>query len=74
MAQKIIVLGPPRSGKTCLLHHITRSYFKPFAKDEPYKPTIGVDIVGINNKHNINKATIESINYYTSFRLIKYIL
>lgn len=60
MSQNIIVVGPQKAGKTYLMHHLTRSYFEPFRTDAPYKPTIGIDIVGINTLHNIKYVYYDS--------------
>ena len=60
MAQNIIVIGPPEAGKTYLLHHLTRSYFEPFRTDQPYQPTIGIDLVGVNTLHNIRYLYYDS--------------
>jgi len=60
MAQNIIVVGHQEAGKTYLMHHLTRSYFEPFRTDVPYKPTIGIDIVGINTLHNIKYIYYDS--------------
>jgi len=60
MSQNIIVVGPIKTGKTYLMHHLTRSYFEPFRSDVPYKPTIGIDMVGINHIHNIRYVYYDS--------------
>jgi len=60
MSQTIIIIGSVQSGKTYLMNHLTRSYFEPFRTDRPYKPTIGIDIVGKNTVHNINYVYYDS--------------
>jgi small GTP-binding protein len=71
MSQQIIVIGPPKAGKTFLLHHLTRSYFEPFRTDAPYQPTIGVDIVGINQKDNIKYIYYDSSGHDRFLELTK---
>jgi len=60
MSQHIIVVGSQKAGKTFLMHHLTRSYFEPFRSDSSYKPTVGIDIVGINTVHNIKYLYYDS--------------
>jgi len=60
MSQTIIVIGPPKSGKTFLMHHLTRSYFEPFKSEDRYKPTIGIDIIGQNVIGNIRYVYYDS--------------
>ena len=60
MSQSIIVVGAEMAGKTYLLNCLTRSYFEPFRTDVPYQPTIGIDIVGIQERDNIKYVFYDS--------------